>query len=49
MWRSTTKTPMAKWMFRYLCYVIKGGQVAVEEGDIKMHGEGHEFVVPAHV
>jgi formylmethanofuran dehydrogenase subunit A len=36
-------------MFRYPRYVIKGGEVVVEEGDIRHVGEGREFVVrPAY-
>jgi formylmethanofuran dehydrogenase subunit A len=36
-------------LFRYPRYVIKAGQIAVEDGDIRDLGEGHEFVVqPAY-
>ena len=36
-------------MFQYPRYVIKGGEVVVEEGDIRHVGEGREFVVrPAY-
>lgn len=32
-------------LFRYPRYVIKGGELAVEEGHIKSINDGHEFVV----
>ena len=32
-------------MFRYPRYVIKAGEIVVEEGDIKNVRDGHEFVV----
>ena len=32
-------------MFRYPRYVIKGGEVVVEEGDLRKTVEGREFVV----
>ena len=32
-------------MFRYPRYVIKGGEIVVEEGDIKKARDGREFVV----
>jgi formylmethanofuran dehydrogenase subunit A len=36
-------------MFRYPRYVIKGGQIVVEEGDIRATPDGREFVVrPAY-
>ena len=36
-------------MFRYPRYVIKGGEIVVEEGDIRNVREGREFVVqPAY-
>jgi formylmethanofuran dehydrogenase subunit A len=36
-------------MFRYPRYVLKAGEIVVEEGDIKQTFDGHEFVVkPAY-
>jgi formylmethanofuran dehydrogenase subunit A len=32
-------------LFRYPRYVIKAGEIVVEEGDIRIHREGREFVV----
>ena len=32
-------------MFRYPRYVIKAGQIVVEEGDIKSNNDGREFIV----
>jgi formylmethanofuran dehydrogenase subunit A len=32
-------------MFRYPRYVIKAGEIVVEEGDIKNVHDGHEFIV----
>jgi formylmethanofuran dehydrogenase subunit A len=32
-------------MFRYPRYVIKAGEIVVEEGDIKNMNEGREFIV----
>ena len=41
--------PDGEMMFRYPRYVIKGGELAVEEGEIRALRDGHEFVVePAH-
>ncbi|HLJ10140.1 MAG TPA: formylmethanofuran dehydrogenase subunit A [Planctomycetaceae bacterium] len=41
--------PDGEFVFRYPRYVIKSGQVVVEEGDIKNTNEGREFVVqPAY-
>jgi formylmethanofuran dehydrogenase subunit A len=39
------QNPDGEHMFRYPRYVIKGGEIAVEEGDIKTVADGHEFVV----
>jgi formylmethanofuran dehydrogenase subunit A len=39
------QNPDGELMFRYPRYVIKGGRVAVEEGDIRHLDEGREFVV----
>ncbi|MBY0522547.1 MAG: formylmethanofuran dehydrogenase subunit A [Gemmataceae bacterium] len=39
------QNPDGVMMFRYPRYVIKGGTVVVEEGDILHRDEGHEFVV----
>ena len=38
------QNPDGEHMFRYPRYVIKGGEIAVEEGDIKTVRDGHEFV-----
>jgi formylmethanofuran dehydrogenase subunit A len=37
--------PDGELMFRYPRYVIKGGEVVVEEGDIRKVSDGREFVV----
>jgi formylmethanofuran dehydrogenase subunit A len=43
------ENPDGVMMFRYPRYVIKGGEVVVEEGDIRHRCEGREFVVqPAY-
>ena len=43
------ENPDGALMFRYPRYVIKGGEVVVEEGDIRKVVEGREFVVqPAY-
>jgi formylmethanofuran dehydrogenase subunit A len=43
------QNPDGEHMFRYPRYVIKGGEIAVEEGDIKNVPDGREFVVrPAY-
>ena len=47
--RSTTRSPTASRMFAYPRYVIKGGEVVVEEGEIRKVGEGREFVVQPDV
>src|SRR5262245_56498212 len=39
------QNPDGEHMFRYPRYVIKAGQVVVEEGDIKHMDEGREFLV----
>ena len=39
------QNPDGEHMFRYPRYVIKGGEIVVEEGDIKNVRSGHEFVV----
>jgi formylmethanofuran dehydrogenase subunit A len=39
------QNPDGELMFRYPRYVIKGGEVAVEEGEIKHTGDGREFLV----
>lgn len=39
------QNPDGEMMFRYPRYVIKTGEVVVEEGDIRARGEGREFVV----
>ena len=39
------QNPDGELMFRYPRYVIKAGQVAVEEGEIRASGDGREFVV----
>ena len=36
---------MASCMFRYPRYVIKGGEIVVEEGEIRNVSDGREFVV----
>src|SRR5262249_46576868 len=38
------QNPDGEHMFRYPRYVIKAGEIAVEEGDIKNAQDGHEFV-----
>ena len=41
--------PDGEFLFRYPRYVIKGGEIVVEEGDIKNVAEGREFVIqPAY-
>lgn len=43
------ENPNGAFMFRYPRYVIKAGEVVVEEGDIRQMSEGREFVVrPAY-
>src|SRR5262249_23882351 len=43
------QNPDGEHMFRYPRYVIKSGEIAVEEGDIKNVRDGREFVVkPAY-
>jgi formylmethanofuran dehydrogenase subunit A len=43
------QNPDGAFMFQYPRYVIKGGEVVVEEGDIRTVTEGREFVVrPAY-
>jgi formylmethanofuran dehydrogenase subunit A len=37
--------PDGELVFHYPRYVVKGGELAVEEGDIKSIHDGHEFVV----
>lgn len=32
-------------MFGYPRYVVKGGELAVEEGEIRTLSDGHEFIV----
>src|SRR5437773_6391376 len=39
------ETPDGELMFRYPRYVIKGGDIVVEEGDIKSNDNGREFIV----
>jgi formylmethanofuran dehydrogenase subunit A len=39
------QNPDGEHMFRYPRYVIKAGEIVVEEGDIKNTHEGREFVV----
>jgi formylmethanofuran dehydrogenase subunit A len=39
------ENPDGELMFRYPRYVIKAGEVVVEEGDIRKPGEGREFLV----
>jgi formylmethanofuran dehydrogenase subunit A len=39
------QNPDGEHMFRYPRYVIKGGDIVVEEGDIRTVRNGHEFVV----
>jgi formylmethanofuran dehydrogenase subunit A len=39
------ENPDGELMFRYPRYVIKAGEIVVEEGDIRAHGEGREFLV----
>ncbi|MBI1829914.1 MAG: formylmethanofuran dehydrogenase subunit A [Planctomycetes bacterium] len=39
------ENPDGELMFRYPRYVIKGGEVVVEEGDIKNPHDGREFIV----
>jgi formylmethanofuran dehydrogenase subunit A len=39
------QNPDGEQMFRYPRYVIKAGEVAVEEGTIRSTFDGHEFVV----
>ncbi len=38
------QNPDGELMFRYPRYVLKGGEVAVEEGEIRSVKDGHEFV-----
>src|SRR5207247_1297583 len=38
------QNPDGDFMFRYPRYVIKGGEVVVEEGDIHQRMEGREFI-----
>ncbi len=38
------QNPDGELMFRYPRYVLKGGEVAVEEGEIRSTKDGHEFV-----
>jgi len=40
--------PDGRFLFRYPRYVIKGGDIVVEEGDIKSLKAGREFVVKPH-
>lgn len=40
--------PDGELLFRYPRYVVKAGELAVEEGDIKSVHDGHEFVVQPH-
>jgi len=40
--------PDASIMFRYPRYVLKGGEIVVEEGDIRKVVDGHEFVFHPH-
>ncbi len=43
------QNPDGKFLFRYPRYVIKGGEVVVEEGDVRQVTDGREFVVhPAY-
>jgi formylmethanofuran dehydrogenase subunit A len=43
------QNPDGEHMFRYPRYVIKAGEIAVEEGDIKTVADGQEFIVkPAY-
>src|SRR5262245_45626887 len=43
------QNPDGEMMFRYPRYVIKGGQVVVEEGEVRHMEEGREFLVqPAY-
>jgi formylmethanofuran dehydrogenase subunit A len=43
------QNPDGLMMFRYPRYVLKGGEIVVEEGDIKQVLDGREFLVqPAH-
>jgi formylmethanofuran dehydrogenase subunit A len=37
--------PDGELLFRYPRYVVKGGELAVEEGEIRSLSDGHEFVV----
>jgi len=39
------QNPDGEHMFRYPRYVIKAGEIVVEEGDIKNVNDGHEFIV----
>lgn len=39
------QNPDGEHMFRYPRYVIKAGEIVVEEGDIKNVHDGHEFIV----
>ncbi len=39
------QNPDGEQMFRYPRYVIKAGEIVVEEGDIQERVDGHEFVV----
>src|SRR5256885_11087587 len=39
------ENPDGELMFRYPRYVIKAGEIVVEEGDIKSNNDGREFVV----
>jgi formylmethanofuran dehydrogenase subunit A len=38
------QTPDGEWMFRYPRYVLKAGEIVVEEGHIRSTRDGHEFV-----
>src|SRR5262249_17376279 len=39
------QNPDGEHMFRYPRYVIKAGEIVVEEGDIRNVRDGHEFIV----
>lgn len=39
------KNPDGVLMFQYPRYVIKGGEIVVEEGDLRSTGQGREFIV----
>jgi formylmethanofuran dehydrogenase subunit A len=39
------ENPDGELMFRYPRYVIKAGEIVVEEGDVKAHGDGRAFVI----